>query len=340
MRLLEVNYLRAYAIITIVIWHCFVCPLTSVWGILEPTQTTGIIYKVSRLFMPDANMPLFTLVSGYLFSYLYHLKTDKYQSLKNFFKTKFERLVIPFLVFGSIYSLIMPGKSLSQLLEGEGSHLWYCMMLFWCFMIRWCVLKINNKIVSVFIIILSVGSIVYSHGNNWQLPGFPLSIMEIRHALFYYAYFVLGELLEKHKNEINRALNWEGQIWLLLSAATVLFILWVIGSFMGIIVVSGILQIGTSLFFILLLYCWVIKLIIIGKLKQCNFIDTFCKYSFGIYVYHGFFAFGLYHHPFFYGLFAKYTILYAFLFTIIVLMVSFVLTHFSLKTKIGKYLLL
>lgn len=191
MKIIEVNYLRSFAIISIVIWHCFVCPLTA-WNLIEHTTETTIISMLSRFVIPDANMPLFTFISGYLFAYLYKKNTAKYGTFMPFVKTKFNRLVIPFLIIGTLVNISMPERYLYMIINGEGSHLWFCMMLFWCFIIRWIILKINRKTLNNAMLTFSIIAILYSKGNNWNLPDYPFSLFGIRHAIFFYSYFVMG----------------------------------------------------------------------------------------------------------------------------------------------------
>lgn len=336
MKLTEVNYLRAFAIISIVIWHCFVCPL-SAWNLIEPTTATKLITVLARFVIPDANMPLFTFISGYLFAYLYQKNAEKYGNFKSFFKAKFERLVIPFLVLGTLVNITVPERELYMIIDGEGSHLWFCMMLFWCFMIRWAILKINWKPLNWAMLLLSIAAIIYSKGNNWYLPEFPFSILGIRHAVFFYLYFVMGDLLYKNKG---RLLTFAKEKQVLLLLLTGVYLFWVIASFLKIKYVSAALTISTSVFFVVLIYLWVVKFVDKGTLKPNKFIDTLCVYSFGIYVFHEWLSWGLYHQPFFFNLFEQYTIAYAFVFTLVDFAISFILTHYALKTKVGKYLLL
>lgn len=334
MKIQEVNYLRAYAILSIVMWHCFVCPL-SVWGLIEPTSGTRMVSVIGHFLIPDANMPLFTFISGYLFAFLYQKNAEKYGNFKSFFKAKFERLVIPFLVLGTLVNITVPERELYMIIDGEGSHLWFCMMLFWCFMIRWAILKVNWKPLNWAMLLLSIAAIFYSRGSNWNLPGFPFSILGIRHAVFFYAFFVMGDVVFKNKEKIKLVYNGK---WLHL--ITIVYLLWVSGSLLGIKYVSGLLSIGCSFFFIIILYSWVNKLIDEDIIHPNKFIDTLCVYSFGIYVFHEWLSWGLYHQSFFFNLFEQYTIAYAFVFTIVDFAISFILTHYALKTKVGKYLLL
>lgn len=340
MKLQEVNYLRAFAILSIVVWHCLVCPL-AVWDLIEPTTSTKMVYALSRFIIPNANMPLFTFISGYLFAYLYQNNTEKYGYFKPFLKAKVERLVIPFLILGTLVNITVPERDLSMIINGEGSHLWFCMMLFWCFMFRWAVLKVNKKFVSASVLLLSIVAIIYSKGSNWNLPEFPYSLFGVRHAVFFYFYFILGDWIYSNKEKINLWMNnKDKKSWIILFIISTIYIAWVLGSMLKIKYISSALTISCSLFFIVLLYLWVSKLISCHILKPNKFIDTLCVYSFGIYVFHEWLSWGLYHQPFFFNLFEQYTIAYAFVFTIVDFAVSFILTHYALKTKVGKYLLL
>lgn len=339
MKLLEINYLRTYAILSIVAWHCFICPL-SIWGLIEPSRITGYVYILGHLFIPDANMPLFTFISGYLFVYLYLKNPNKYRVFRSFLKVKIERLLIPFLVIGTLVNITMPERYLYMILDGEGSHLWFCMMLFWCFLIRWTVLKINIKLVSLAILIFSIMAIFSSGGNNWLfLDKSPYTLFGIRHAVYFYFFFVMGDWLYRYKSKLLNVL--EGKRgWIILILTSIIYVGWALGGVSNLKYVSFLGDISSPAMFIITCYLGVLKLISEEKLKPNSIIDTICIYSFGIYVFHEWLSWGLYHQPFFFDLFKQYTIVYAFVFTLLDFGVSFVLTHYSLKTKVGRYLLL
>lgn len=145
MKLIVVNWLRFYAIVSILIWHCIICPATG-WNLLPASNYTSIIDFIGKVFIPEANMPLFTALSGYLFAYLFYQKKKSYASFHAIFKNKFKRLVIPFLVLGSLATLIVPGRPfVSGMIWGDGSSLWFCMMLFWCTLFRSGALLYNKS---------------------------------------------------------------------------------------------------------------------------------------------------------------------------------------------------
>lgn len=70
-----------------------------------------------------------------------------------------------------------------------------------------------------------------------------------------------------------------------------------------------------------------------------RFVDQFCIHSFGIYAIHEEISWNSYHTQPLFDIFKEFPIIYATIFTIIVTIICYIITHFALKTKIGKYLL-
>ena len=81
--------------------------------------------------MPNANMPLFTVISGFVYAYL--RRQGKYIDTKEFLVKKVRRLLIPYLVIGTIVVFTIADWSPKSIIFGNAHHLWYCAMLFWCF---------------------------------------------------------------------------------------------------------------------------------------------------------------------------------------------------------------
>lgn len=204
----DINFIRTYAIIGIVMWHCFFCPYLC-WGLLDSASipTTRYFTIFSVFFIPDALMPVFTFLSGYLFYYLY-VEKGKYREMKGFVWKKLKRLVIPFFTIGTIVTLTAPLRYVSQLIYGEGNHLWYAMMLFWCFIFAWTVFFINNKWLTCFSAFLSFAYMISAHGNTWYFGiqyGLKLPL-GIHHAIFYYIYFYMGCMVFKYRESLSERL--------------------------------------------------------------------------------------------------------------------------------------
>ena len=62
-------------------------------GILLVVWAHILLVGWTHRFIYAFHMPLFFFISGYLF------KSDKYNSFKDFFKKRFKRLIIPYLIY-------------------------------------------------------------------------------------------------------------------------------------------------------------------------------------------------------------------------------------------------
>ena len=335
MKLIEVNYLRAFAILSIVIWHCFSCP-TYVWGLLEPSNYTVLISKISTILFPEANMPLFTCLSGYLFSYLYTQKKVSYSSFILLLKNKFHRLVVPFIVIGTIGTLVVSERSWKGIFWGDGSSMWFCIMLFWCTLLRWLIARYSKKKAYnyiFFIVCFSFYVLRKSYGLPHWTFGIPTGLLCFTRTFFYYPFFVIGDILFKNRSRLSD-MGWN--MWLIVFLSYI-----VIGSvaIAEIEILSYLCKKMLPLLLSFLLFSIFIKLVDTKRCMGGAFLDRFCLYSFGIYAFHEEISWICYHSSFSQELFQRSPFVYASIFTCVVLIVCYIATHYCLKTRIGKYLL-
>jgi len=326
-RLDDVSILRCFAVLSLVIWHSY-CPIMfrDCW----PTVISGEYEWVFTRIIPDANMPLFTFLAGFLFCY--QLDSGKYQDFKEFFMNKFHRLFIPFLVLGLVINLLEYGKNITDMLYGGPNHLWYCLMLFYCYVLCWVVEKKCGRWVN-YVLMCASFCVAFYYGSCWRLwhtsiPG------GWEFLAFYYGYFYLGYLVFKHRDQLFN--DWKRLFIYLL--VYVLFCAVQIPYFSVIPL--------RSISYVLLLFA--IVYFIFGKWGR-RFVESkpvtmLDKYSFGIFVFHQWIIWNVYHIPesklFMRGVVATHFVIVPIVFVIIVLFLSIVLTHYSLKTKVGRYLLL
>ncbi len=131
-RLDFVVYLRCFALLLVVIghglctysptWRAHVIPIDNVlWK-----NTVGLIYQI--------HMPIFSLISGYL--YFYIRKLGGYDSPRLFISKKLKRLLIPLLAFGFFECTFDLNCDYSSILEGP-LHLWYLNFLLKCFFVTY-----------------------------------------------------------------------------------------------------------------------------------------------------------------------------------------------------------
>ena len=321
----EVDYLRVIAIILIVIWHCFFCTM-YVWGIVEPQYEMKPFVLIAKFAIVDATMPLFTFVSGYLFTALYE-EQGKYRGLLSFLKTKVNRLVIPFFVFSILIIATSYKMDFNSLIWGEGCHMWYCAMLFWCFVIDWFVKRVNKRVLNWTLFILSA-ALVFAYPNFWFLP-FQLPL-GIDNSLYYYSYFAFGERIFMYRcklKEFKTSLVWAG------------YVMMFIVSCIGLPFISKMCSFFQAYFFSYALWITVINLIDKDVLRNGTKIKKLCKYSFGIYVFHHWLAWDIVWFPPVSEMLRNHYILFPLLLTIIVFISSYLLSVLSFKVKLGRYLL-
>lgn len=154
----EVVLMRPIVIFLLVFYHAFII-YTGGWS--EPAGFENVIVyeylaDLSYAFMLES----FVFLSGYLFGYQ-QIVLDRYKSCDllegggRLLISKFKRLIIPSVIFGSIYfACFYSYKTVLgtcyAILNGVG-HLWFLPMLFWCFSLTWLLvywqIKESRKVV-------------------------------------------------------------------------------------------------------------------------------------------------------------------------------------------------
>lgn len=188
MKLLDIVILRSFAIIAVVLYHCY-CPWLHAWNWIECEQRP--IYSLIFESLLVGRMPLFVCVSGYLFSYLYHDR-HKYQEFCAFFTNKTKRLLVP-LVLYSILSCAILNKNIFDYIIWGKTHLWFIQMLFISFMTCWiCAKYVKGKwrfiVLSFFLFTMFLPNIeLFSIGQYFK----------------YYVFFYIGYLMNLYSNNVS-----------------------------------------------------------------------------------------------------------------------------------------
>lgn len=165
MRDLSVVYTRFAAMILVVFYHCF-C-YYSIW---DMSIVEVVFYKVMDKSISYIHIPMFVLVSGYLYSML--LSKGRYESISRFFTGKIRRLLIPYLVWGTLILVLLPKRYTPEMLFNGISHLWFLLMLFDVFCIVHLTRHIWDKLdqkrllfvilslILIYIIVIKVGLVI------------------------------------------------------------------------------------------------------------------------------------------------------------------------------------
>lgn len=335
MQLGEANWIRVYSILSVVVWHCFTCPI-ALWGLLQSSVFTKFVGAFSFFLIPQANMPLFTCLSGYLFAHLYISGKKSYSTFYGILENKFKRLVVPFLVIGTIATAVVPERPLiSGIIWGDGSSLWFCIMLFWLTLLRWLIVKVDCRWFSITFFLFTVIVYMTDFGQVHWLKHIPIGVFCFGRAFHYYLFFVLGGKLFEYREFL-----FERRVVI---RNVFIFAIYVVVGVLSLLKIHYVSFICMKLMPVMLIFVVFIVFSIISEKTASNskiggVVSEFCRHSFGIYVLHEAFSWNCYHNQTLLPLFRSYPLLYAASFTLFTLILCYVLTHYLLKTKLGRVL--
>ena len=271
MKNLKVVNIRAIAIIIVVLGHSIIL-YSPHWGIYQ-TSNKVYIFEVLKDIINIIQMPLFFSLSGYLF----YKTISKKQMLFNFVKTKFKRLIIPFIAIALFWMIPIKcflnypnyvNKSFLEILQllfslSDSGHLWYLPTLFFIFIIMFVVCKIlkikeqNYKyglIFLLFLILFVVSSKIYIN-------------LYINNIFSYLIYFYLGFLVCKYEDNLIK-----------INKIAIIFIT-IILIILSLIFNNIYLNLGTAILTVLMFN-------IVMPSKTNKIIDKISTNSFGIYLLH------------------------------------------------------
>lgn len=328
-RLQYISILRSISVLLVVFFHVYGYTYAEHFPETKDIYETTY-YWINQCVVINIAMPLFTFISGYLFEYLYSEK-GKYRDFLPFIKNKFDRLWIPFFVFGFVMMATTSNFHPLKLLEGGYWHLWYLPRLFWCFFIAWF---INRYITKPHFRILLCPILLFYQLLGWNIPTF-IGIQGVTNWL---GYFYLGILIWDYKDIIH---NVVGKFILIIP----LFVVYIIIS------VHYPVEYGEGTWYSVIAAVSIVTclwyLFISMNEKTIRFFKPLIwlsSYSFGIYIFHnwvGLYLVGhlsqkLFHLP---ELAANHVILFPLCLTSVDLIISTFLSWVLLKTKVGKKLI-
>lgn len=178
-------------------------------GVVQPYNSSAFLEALCNVIY-DFHMPLYICVSGMV----YGLCIDgygKYENNREFIKTKFLRLLIPYLFFGILY--VAPVMVLFHftgdtyvkycisgiLFVRDSRHLWYLVVLFGIF----CICAFTKKQLQNRnpLVVFSVLLIIWA--ATWKLP----NIFQIKKIIYYLPFFYLGYIINRNYVKITGILK-------------------------------------------------------------------------------------------------------------------------------------
>ena len=346
----DICIIRIILIFLLIIYHSL-CPYTSDFWDNPQGYNIPVYYWIGRTsysFMLET----FVFISGVILGYQVLMKGTSILKFDKIVKSKIKRLLIPSIIFSSIYYLLFLDLSdstvsvIKTITYGAG-HMWFLPMLFWCFIAIYILTRIsfNDKIIIPLLFIIACLSVVIT------LP------LRINQSLYYLFFFYTGYSVGLHHIQMSKfvSIKW-------ISIALILFgITFPLLSYcrygIGVLELANkmggsmplnirlligysfqnLCQLIYSIIGVFLIYTSVNYLILKKKIAVTNRIVSISSYCFGVYIFQEFII-----RIFYYKLGAISELnpyIFPWLSFAITLIISLILTHYSLKTRIGKFLL-
>lgn len=342
-KLNDIVIIRPLAIFLLVVWHSFIIYVGG-WKHPEgfqPVEGYWWLAKLSYAFM----LELFVFVSGYVLGLTIEKKNPSFRSL---FISKSKRLIIPSLVFSVVYYLLFYNLDkftvagfVWSVLNGCG-HMWFLPMLFWVTLIVFAYDKLQKPqwlklIVAYCFPVLSLFHI-------------PLGISS---AMYYLPFFYMGIVIYRWRDKIvgclcNRLsisvlLGW---LFLLLFLGVAIVSRDVLSAYKEseLLIVQGIVVLCTKYMQLLcavsgvaFVYALVNYLIVGNGLIVPKWVIELNGLCFGIYLFQQFILQILYYNTSMPVVVGPYWL--PWLGLIMTLIISYILTKLSLKTRLGRHLM-
>lgn len=210
-RLHEITIIRPIIIVLLVLMHSFTMFRGGkTWPLPEGIHPVGVYSELAR-FTFGFLLEAFVFISGYLFSSQLQYNNI---SLFSIIKKKAHRLLLPSIVFGVLYCLLILGDGGTTLqsfvynvLNGSG-HLWFLPMLFWCFIFGFVIAnaKVKEEYKFAFCLLCTMVSGV--------LGFLPFQLGKVCYYLFF---FILGMSIYQKKQKLQQWLSLEKVVLLIVA---------------------------------------------------------------------------------------------------------------------------
>lgn len=322
----DVVIMRLILILLLIIYHSF-APFCGGWEQIGDSFIPVYFYigKISYSFFLEA----FVFISGLLVGYQ-ATKVPIKERGPEFIVKKAKRLMIPSIIFSIIYFYCFyTYKDIytfcNSIFNGCG-HLWFLPMLFWCFVLLWIIGKLNIKPLTIIVIAIAMALL-----SNGALP------LRFGITMFYFIFFLLGYYITSGKLKmLKKCTAVSSTIYLTLFI--IFFFINIESDFNGIsgFIINHITRLLSSFGGVMLCYT-ITNRYISDNTKLPDILVVFSNYSFGIYIIQQFILKYLYYYTD-----LPYEAGYALIPWIgcgAAMISSTLITHFSLKTKAGKFLI-
>ena len=196
------SFAKTILMLVIISYHSIIFWSGNWFNAIEPTDSPLFLVLLARWFN-SFHIYAFTLISGYIFYYLYSEK-NKYQIFGDFVKNKIKRLIVPYffvsLFWAAPFCCFVKKYNFKTLFDSfclgiAPSQLWFLLMLFNVFIIVWLLKKwlMSNWLLGygICLCLFAIGLIV-----STKIP----NVFCIWTGLQYVIFFYIGMRLRKRSN--------------------------------------------------------------------------------------------------------------------------------------------
>lgn len=185
----DISILRVSAMLMVVFYHCL-CPY-SIWDGTDFYIGFHVpIWDVVDGMLLQIHLPIFFLISGYLYGYKRNL--GGYSDNVKFVKDKIQRVLVPYAIVG-LFLCLLQDRDISQILNGI-SHLWFLMTIFECYVLGMLVdtiLKMQERKVQI----VMGGLVLFIVLIPYRIP--VMQFLCLSYIIQYFPFYMLGMLASK-----------------------------------------------------------------------------------------------------------------------------------------------
>lgn len=185
----DISILRVSAMLMVVFYHCL-CPY-SIWDGTDFYIGFHVpIWDVVDGMLAQIHLPIFFLISGYLYGYKRNL--GGYSDNVKFVKDKTLRVLVPYTIVG-LFLCLLQDRDISQMLNGI-SHLWFLMTIFECYVLGMLVdtvLKMQERKVQI----VMGGLVLFIVLIPYRIP--VMQFLCLSNIIKYFPFYMLGMLASK-----------------------------------------------------------------------------------------------------------------------------------------------
>ncbi len=344
--LTDVAAIRLSLIVLLVVYHAF-CIYTGAWDSPFPEDAQISAYKWLGMIIHCFRLETMVFISGYLLGFQSIRKPDAL-SVHACVARKAKRILLPCLLFGVVYYVMFydlhaPWYTILLRLLGGCGHLWFLPMIFWCFVFVYLISKVFPPPIG-------------KNGNKWLYVILAVSLAltivnpfgSLRFGLgsigWYFLYFLLGftvktQMVAFPKSNARNLLL----ACLIFAATSVAYVL--VRDYAAVsfaekaarYILSGLLHTTNALAAIFVIYNAANAKKAAAYLQDKPLLITLSGYCYGVYIYQQFVLKLLYYHTPLPPVLGRYWL--PWVATAITVAASLLLCHYSLKTRLGRFLI-